>query len=175
MVGKVEISLHELILNPGIMHKQISTLTGAESGSHMPGELHWEVGFYGKPDFRPALRTSGKNVNLPEGLKDHPELQDDQGVLETALEDAVMHTPPDPLWPSGVTSLVVHQIVNLEIRNLSGSYGSRKNGKEYSPGMESGDIKDEEGGKLPSSYCTVALNDQLVRSFHSFPYMYNSS
>lgn len=163
MVGKVEISLHDLILNPGMMHQQTSTLTGVESGSRMPGELHWEVGFFGKTEFRPALRTSGKDVNLPAGLKDRPELQDDQGVLENALEDAVMHTPPDPLWLSGIVSLVVHQIVNLETRSLKGSYGSRNNGKEYSPGMETGEIKQEEGGKLPSAYCTIALNDRFVR------------
>lgn len=163
MVGKVEISLHDLILNPGVMHQQISTLTGVESGSRMPGELHWEVGYFGKAELRPALRTSGKDVNLPAGLRDRPDLQDDQGVLENALEDAVMHTPPDPLWPSGIASLVVHQIVNLETRSLKGNYGSRKNGKEYSPGMETGEIKQEEGGKLPSAYCTIALNDQLVR------------
>lgn len=165
MVGKVEIPLHDLMLNPGVMHEQVSTLTGTESGTTMPGELHWEVGFFGKPDFRPALRTSGKDVNLPDRLKDRLELQNDQGVLENPLEDAVMHTPPDPLFPSGIVSLVVHQIVNLEIRNLTGNYGNRKNGKEYSPGMETGEIKQEEGGKLPSSYCTIALNDQLVRPY----------
>ncbi|RPB08324.1 hypothetical protein P167DRAFT_512393 [Morchella conica CCBAS932] len=162
MVGKVEIPLRDLMLNPGRMHEQVSTLTGAESGTSMPGKLYWEVGFFGKPDFRPALRTSGKDVNLPDQLKDRPELQDDQGVLENTLEDAVMHTPPDPLFPSGIVSLVVHQIVNLEIRDLTGNYGNRKNGKEYSPGMETGEIKQEEGGKLPSAYCTIAINDQLV-------------
>lgn len=174
MTGKVEISLHDLILNPGVMHQQISTLAGADSGSRMPGKLHWEVGFFDKTNFRPALRTSGKNVNLPAGLQDRSELQDDQGVLENTLEDAVMHTPPDPLWPSGIVSLVVHQIVNLEIRNLSGNYGTRKNGKEYSPGMEAGDIKEEEGGKLPSAYCTIALNDKLV-SLTSFLAFYVSN
>lgn len=174
MVGKVEISLHDLILNPGMMHQQISTLAGADSGSSMPGKLHWEVGFFGKPDFRPALRTSGKDVNLPAGLEDRPELQDDQGVLENALEDAVMHTPPDPLWPSGIVSLVVHQIVNLETRSLKGNYGSRKNGKEYSPGMETGEIKQEEGGKLPSAYCTIALNDQLVSTPFFIPSLVSS-
>lgn len=167
MVGKVEISLHELMLNPSIIHSQVSKLTGAESGTSMPGELYWDVGFFEKPNFRPALRTAGENVALPDKLKDRPELQDDQGVLENSLEDDVMHTPPDPLWPSGIISLVVHQIVNLEIRDLGGSYGSRKGGKEYSPGMETGEIKQEEGGKLPSAYCTITLNDQLVCTPHS--------
>ena len=128
----------------------------------MPGELHWSVGFFGKPQFRSALRTSGKDVNLPPQLKDNPALQDDQGTLETPYEDMVMHTPPDPLFPSGIVSVIVHQVVNLEMKDLKGTFGKRKDGKEYSPGMSTGENKQEEGGKLPSSYCTILLNDELV-------------
>ncbi|KAI5799888.1 hypothetical protein EDC01DRAFT_648048 [Geopyxis carbonaria] len=161
-VGKVEIPIQDLMIESGKMHKQVSKLKGEEANSDMPGELHWSVGFFGKAQFRPALRTSGKDVNLPDALKDEPALQDDKGSLDTEKEDATMHTPPDPLFPSGIVSVVVHQIVNLEIRDQSGTYGSRKNGKEYSPGMKTGENKEEEGGKLPSAYCTVALNDQLL-------------
>lgn len=161
-VGKVEIPIQDLMIDSGKMHKQVSKLTGEENNSEMPGELYWSVGFFGKAQFRPALRTSGKDVNLPDALKDDPALQDDKGSLDTAKEDAAMHTPPDPLFPSGIVSVVVHQIVNLEIRDQSGTYGSRKNGKEYSPGMLTGESKQEEGGKLPSAYCTIALNDQLL-------------
>jgi hypothetical protein len=60
----------------------------------------------------------------------------------------------------------VHQIVNLELENITGTYGSRK-GREYEPGQEMGEIKEEEGGKLPSSYCTIIINDQLVSIFPS--------
>lgn len=162
MVGKVEISLHELVLNPGRMHNQVSHLAGEGAGSAMPGELHWSVGFFGKSQLRPALRTSGKDVNLPNELKDHPELQDAKGSLYTSDEDAIMHTPPDPLFPSGILSIILHQIVNLEVKNQTGTYENRKNGKEYSPGQETGENTQEEGGKLPSSYCTIALNDLLV-------------
>jgi Ca2+-dependent lipid-binding protein len=161
-VGKCEISLHDLMLEPGKMHKKISTLSGEESGSTMPGKLHWSVGFFGKPNLRPALRTNGKDINLPKELQDHPELQDAKGSLDTAEEDAIMCTPPDPLFPSGILSVIVHQIVNLEVKEQTGTYHTRKNGKEYSPGMETGENSQEEGGKLPSSYCTIALNDQLA-------------
>jgi hypothetical protein len=130
----------------------------------MPGELHWEVGFFGKTQFRKALRTDGKNVNLPKELKDKNELQDDKGAIDTAMEDAVVHTPPDPLWPSGVVSVVVHQIVGLELANIKGSVGGkRKGGREYEPARpEAGEVKEEEGKKLPSSYCTILINDDLV-------------
>jgi C2 domain len=161
IVGKVELSLQTLLQHPGKMYPQVSKLMGLAEGSEMPGELRWEVGYFGKPRFRPALRTHGKDVNLPDNLKDDPNLQDDKGTLENAEEDAVAHTPPDPLWPSGICSVIVHQIVNLELTNIKGSKGNRK-GREFEPAQETGEIKEEEGKSLPSAYATIMFNDQLV-------------
>ena len=161
IVGKVELSMQELIQHPGQMYPQISKLSGLESGSDMPGELHWEVGFFSKPKLRPALRTDGKDPNLPETLKDSKELQDQKGSLDTETEDAVEHTPPDPLWPTGVCSVIVHQIVNLELENIQGSEGNRK-GREFEPAKPYGENTEEQGGTLPTSYCTIHFNDQLV-------------
>lgn len=166
IVGKVELSMQKMIQHPGKMYPQVSKLRGMHSESSMPGELHWEVGFFGKPQFRPALRTDGKDVNLPDQLKDKKELQDEKGSLDNATEDAVVHTPPDPLWPSGICSVIVHQIVNLELENIKGSDGKRK-GREYEPAVEAGEIKVEEHKKLPSSYCTILFNDELVRCYLS--------
>lgn len=129
--------------------------------STMPGELHWEVGYFGKPQFRKALRTDGKNKALPDALKDKPEFQDEKGVVNSAEDDAVQHTPPDPLWPSGICSVVVHQIVNLELENIKGSEGNRK-GREFEPAKSYGETTEEEGKELPSSYCTILYNDELV-------------
>lgn len=162
VVGKVEMSIQKLIQHPGKMFPQTSKLQGVQAGSSMPGELHWEVGFFGKTLFRKALRTDGKNQNLSKELQDKPELQEDEGVPATQEEEDVLHTPPDPLWPSGVVSIVLHQIVGLELANIKGSDGNRK-GKEYEPARpEAGEVKEEEGKKLPSSYCTILVNDDLV-------------
>ncbi|KAF2190610.1 hypothetical protein K469DRAFT_721518 [Zopfia rhizophila CBS 207.26] len=161
IVGKVELSMQKMIQHPGKMYPQISKLAGMDAGSEMPGELHWEVGYFGKPQFRPALRTDGKNRALPDELKNNPELQDEKGVTNSGQDDAVMHTPPDPLWPSGVCSIIVHQIVNLELENVKGSNGNRK-GREYEPAKPFGESTEETGGNLPTSYCTILFNDQLV-------------
>ena len=161
-MGKVELSMQKLIQHPGKMYPQVSRLTGMEAHSEMPGELHWEVGYFTKPKFRRGLRTDGKNQNLPDSLKDDPKLQDDKGVLNNDDKDAVAHTPPDPLWLSGICSVVIHQIVNLELENIHGSNGNRK-GREYEPAKPAGENSDEVSKKLPSSYCTILLNDQLVR------------
>ena len=162
IVGKVELSLQKMIQHPGKMYPQVSKLSGMDADSTMPGELHWEIGYFGKPHYRKALRTDGKNKALPDALKDKPELQDEKGVVNTEEDDAVQHTPPDPLWPSGVCSLVVHQIVNLELENVKGSEGNRR-GREYEPAKPSGESTEEEGKTLPTSYCTILFNDELVR------------
>ncbi|KAI1364973.1 hypothetical protein F5Y08DRAFT_305513 [Xylaria arbuscula] len=163
VVGKVELSLQKLIQHPGKMYPQVSKLRGVKAGSDMPGELHWEVGFFGKTQFRSALRTDGKDINLPKELRDKKELQDDKGAIENEEEDAVTHTPPDPLFPSGILSVVVHQMVGLELANVKGSQGGkRKGGKEYEPARDAGEIKEESAKTLPSAYCTICLNDELA-------------
>ena len=158
IVGKVELSMQKLIQHPGKMYPQVSKLAGMEADSEMPGELHWEVGYFGKPRFRPALRTDGKDKNLPGTLKDNKELQDEKGTLNNEQDDAVAHTPPDPLWPSGICSVIVHQIVNLELENVKGSEGDRK-GREYEPAKPAGESTEEEGKHLPTSYCLIHFND----------------
>lgn len=164
VVGKVELSLQKLIQHPGKMYQQVSKLRGVKADSEMPGELHWEVGFFGKTQFRAAMRTDGKDLNLPPELRNKKELQDDKGAINTEKEDAVAHTPPDPLWPSGILSIVVHQIVNLELENMKGSEGGkRKGGKEYEPARpDAGEVKEESSKSLPSAYCAILLNDELV-------------
>lgn len=163
VVGKVELSLRKLIQHPGKIFQQVSKLRGIKAGSDMPGELHWEVGYFEKTQFRAALRSDGKNLSLPRELQDKEELQDDKGAINNDEEDAVTHTPPDPLWPSGVLSVVIHQIVNLELANVKGSHGGRrKRGREYEPARDAGEIKEEAAKTLPSAYCTICLNDELA-------------
>ncbi|KAG5938542.1 hypothetical protein E4U59_003698 [Claviceps monticola] len=162
VVGKVELSIQKLIQHPGKMYPQVSKLRGVKAESTMPGELHWEVGFFGKTQFRKALRTHGKDIKLLKELADKPEFQDEKGTINNEDEDAVVHTPPDPLWPSGILSIVVHQIVGLELAHVKGSEGNRK-GKEYQPARpEAGEVKEEQSHKLPSSYCTILVNDDLA-------------
>jgi hypothetical protein len=161
IVGKVELSIQKMIQHPGKMFPQTSKLAGMDAGSEMPGELRWEIGYFGKPQFRSALRTDGKNTALPDALRDDPKFQDEKGTANTTEEDAVHYTPPDPLWPSGVASVIVHQIVNLELENIKGTTGNRKE-REFEPAKPYGEAKEEQSTTLPTSYCTICLNDELV-------------
>jgi Ca2+-dependent lipid-binding protein len=63
VVGKVELSVQKMIQHPGKMYPQMSKLRGMDQNSSMPGELHLEVGYFGKPQFRPAMRSHGKDLN----------------------------------------------------------------------------------------------------------------
>jgi hypothetical protein len=56
---------------------------------------------------------------------------------------------------------VVHQIVHLQLANIEGTTGSRK-GREYEPAKNYGEGTEEEGKELPTSYCKIMLNDELV-------------
>jgi len=94
--------------------------------STMPSELHWKL----------------VNSGLP-------------CETNTATDDAVTHTPLDPLWPSGVCSVIIHH-VNLEPENIEGSQGNRK-GREYEPAKPSGENKEGTGGHLPTSYSTISF------------------
>ena len=51
--------------------------------------------------------------------------------------------------------------MNLELENIKGSAGNRK-GREYEPAKPAGESTEEEHKDLPSSYCLIHFNDQLV-------------
>jgi hypothetical protein len=69
----------------------------------------------------------------------------------------VQRTPPDPKYPSGILSVVIHQINNLERQNLKGASGDR----EGMAGQDT-DEPSEQGSNLPSGYCEIIINDDLV-------------
>ncbi|KAI5302839.1 hypothetical protein KEM56_000297 [Ascosphaera pollenicola] len=166
IVGKITLPIKNMIERPGKMFSVTSKLSGVDEGSEMPGELLWEVGFFGKPSFRKSMRTDGKNHNLPENMEDRPELQDEVGKIDSEEDDAVVHTPPDPIWPSGICNIVIHQIVNLELEEIKGTYQHRKN-HEYDSARKYGENKEETGDNLPTSYCSVHMNDALIHRTRS--------
>ncbi|EGD90977.1 hypothetical protein H112_01565 [Trichophyton rubrum D6] len=163
IVGKVELSMQNLLQHPGKMFPITSKLQGMDAGTEMPGELFWEVGYFRKPHFRHALRTDGKDETLPKDLKDHPALQDEKGNVPEPEDDAeaVTCTPPDPLWPSGICTIVIHQVVNLQVQDIKGTLRNRK-GNEYEAARSYGESTGEEGKQFPTSYCTIHMNDEPI-------------
>jgi hypothetical protein len=77
-----------------------------------------------------------------------------------------MHTPLDPLWPGGVCSVTIHQIINLELENIKGSQGNRK-GREYEPAKPSGENR---GDRRPPSYKLLYDSRTRAKAVSSQPF-----
>lgn len=58
----------------------------------------------------------------------------------------------------GILSVVVHQINNLELKDLSGTSGKDREGQA---GQDT-DEPSEQSDNLPSAYCEILTNDQMV-------------
>lgn len=91
--------------------------------------------------------------------------------VDTTEETDVRRTPPDPKFASGVLSIIVHQINNLECQNLAGKSGNNREGQA---GQDT-DNASEASGNLPSAYCEILVNDDMifktrVKQYSSNPY-----
>ncbi|BFZ57068.1 hypothetical protein PYCC9005_004118 [Savitreella phatthalungensis] len=159
VVGKIDFDIRELIRDyTGKICERHDTLKDAD-GKELPGLLHWDIGYFPKSAFKASMRTHGLDTSLPKALREKDEFKDDRGVINTQGEADVVSIPPDPTLPSGICTLLIHQIENLEVHRASGTFGSYE---PWTPAQQVGENTDEEGGNLPSSYCTILCNDELV-------------
>lgn len=87
-----------------------------------------------------------------------PEFQNARSIALDDLEAAVLVTPPDPEWPSGIVSIQVHEVRGLGVKtegretNVVKTPGHSREGEK---GQDEGGQELEEGEGLPSSYCMV--------------------
>jgi hypothetical protein len=159
VVGKVSFDLRQLIKDDARKVMERSDELFDKKSKRLPGKLNWDIGYFPKSQWKKSMKSDGKDMALAKELRDHPDLQDDKGVVVTEDEKAITTTPPDPSLPSGICSVLIHQIANLEVHRPSGSFGSYQ---PWTPAQITGENTDEEGDNLPSSYCTVLCNDELV-------------
>lgn len=174
-LGKIEVSLKELMQNPnskGRMWDRHDAFQAFESKESMPGSLDWSVGYFSKTRIQeeqlqrqtvdPDVRTLGqlkdkvsKEVDrkLREATDKAETLEIDQQKaqdLKIKEDNMLISVPPSSHYPTGIFSIQIHQITGLELEQRNKSEG------------QEGD--DSEGGTddLPSSYCTVLLNHQMI-------------
>ncbi|KZV88102.1 hypothetical protein EXIGLDRAFT_839449 [Exidia glandulosa HHB12029] len=182
LLGRVQIPVKELMKRPNEMFDREDPLMGFENANKMEGKLVWSIGYFEKVPLNKKLerlpehtegapvaakppKTAPEMEMLPGDKAPNPAAQD----LPPPPPD-VQRTPPDPEWPSGVLSIVVHQINNLERQNLRGTNGDR----EGQAGQDT-DEPSEEGSNLPSAYCEIVVNDDLVyktrvKQYSSMPF-----
>ncbi|KAF8323426.1 hypothetical protein DL93DRAFT_2223342 [Clavulina sp. PMI_390] len=160
LVGRVIVSLKELMKDRNVMHDREDTLSGFQDADSMPGTISWSVGYYDKAPLNRAIQNKPEDAipdaeDLPDDKKE--ELKPTPTVADTTDEADALTTPPDPAQPSGVLSVIVHYISNLERQDLKGASGDR----EGSAGQDTDDPT-EQSGNLPSSYCEILLNDDMI-------------
>ena len=151
MMGFADIDIVDLIRRRGEPVRHVSPLASPDSRDR-PGSIEYTVGYYGKLPPNETLKTDGSDPNLPEDLKDKPEFKDARAVALNDLEAAVLVTPPDPKWPSGLLSVQVHEIRDLCIKTMGKGRGKKCEGEK---GQDDGEEVAEEGEGLPSAYCTM--------------------
>ena len=156
MMGFVEIDLVDLIRHRGAPVRRISQLSSPDSRDR-PGSVEYTIGYYAKRPPTASLRSDGQDPGIPDDLRDKPEFRNAREIALNDLEAAVLVTPPDPAWPSGIVSVQVHEIRGLGIRREGRERNiiKTKSSGEGEKGQDEQGQEVEEGEGLPSSYCSM--------------------
>ncbi|PWY97616.1 hypothetical protein BCV70DRAFT_208454 [Testicularia cyperi] len=156
IVGRVNKPIKELIANANHPQDRKDKLMGFEDADDMPGTLKWKVAFYEKADFNKALVPNKKKEEM---TKVEQETQRQASATDSAAEATALHCPPDPDYPAGILSIIVHHISGLENREVErGVMGKEREGT-YGQDV---DAKAGEGKALPSGYVEFIVNDDII-------------
>ncbi|KAJ9109924.1 hypothetical protein QFC19_001905 [Naganishia cerealis] len=169
LVGRIQIPVSELMKNPNQMIRREDSLKGFEDADEMTGKLHWSIGYFEKVPLKKELERlptaeEAKSMPAPDS-KTPPEMEmrPNDAAPNPAKKDLpppppdVQKTRPDPEYPSGVFNLTIHHAMNVERQDLTG----RKGNREGQAGQDTDELS-EQNDNLPSPYCEVIVNDDLV-------------
>ena len=174
LVGRVHLPLFDLMKEPGKVQRRTDSLEGFEDSDTMSGTLTWSIAYYEKAKLNTSLSTKkGTATRLPKETQDKANAEQQPTSADTEEEAKALHIPPHKNTKSGVLSVIIHQISNLERQNLKGASGSKKN-REGTAGQDT-DAPEEEGPNLPNSYCEIYVNDNMIyktrtKMYTSMPY-----
>ncbi|KAK7462733.1 hypothetical protein VKT23_007320 [Stygiomarasmius scandens] len=166
LIGRVQMPVKQLIneLPKNQMVRRQDKLMGFEDADHMDGVLHWSIGYFDKVPLKKELELPPETPPPPPSKTPvEMEMRPGDKAPNPGARDLpppppdVKRTPPDPDFPSGILSVVVHQINNLERQNLRGHTGER----EGQAGQDTDDPS-EQNDNLPSAYVEIIVNDDLV-------------
>lgn len=177
-LGRIEISLKELMRNDksnGKLWSRTDTFQAMKAGESMPGKLDWSVGYFTKTplmDYQVAHVSCDENVKTVSRLKEKSyadskaKLREAAHTKKSELEqlkkadfqgksiDMISQSPPNDDYPSGIVSIHIHQITNLELE--------RQNRSRDADASDPEDQENEGSDNLPDSYCTLILNHKEV-------------
>lgn len=125
LVGRIQIPVAELIEKPNQMLRRTDPLKGFEDADGMTGHLHWSIGYFEKVPLKKELERGltaeeqkAKPADPPKTAPEQEMRPDDQAP-NPAKKDLpppppdVEKTRPDPEYPSGVLSIVLHHVSEL--------------------------------------------------------------
>ncbi|KIJ49556.1 hypothetical protein M422DRAFT_225382 [Sphaerobolus stellatus SS14] len=164
LMGRIQIPVKKLIETPNQTFRRADKLMGYEDADSIEGTLHWSIGYYTKVPLRKDLERLPENPPEPKKTATEMEMRPGDKAPNPAARDLpppppdVERTPPDPDYPSGILSIVIHQINNLERQNLGGASGKDREGQA---GQDTDDPS-EQSSNLPSAYCEIIINDDLI-------------
>ncbi|KLT44405.1 hypothetical protein CC85DRAFT_242629 [Cutaneotrichosporon oleaginosum] len=168
LVGRVQIPIEELMAKPNKMYRREDSLKGFEDGNEMPGKLVWSIGYFDRVPLdkkyerlptieeakaQPAPVSAPSKEMLPGDAAPNP-ARDFMPPEAPTLDK----TRPDPEWNSGILSIILHQVTNLERQHLEGKSGKDREGEA---GQDTDDPS-EQTENLPSGYGEFIVNDSLV-------------
>ncbi|CAH7672644.1 hypothetical protein PPACK8108_LOCUS7460 [Phakopsora pachyrhizi] len=167
LVGRVHLSVSEIMSRPNCLIKRQDELQGFQDADYMRGLLTWSVGYFSKTELIPALQKQEERDN-----HEAEALGETQGPKTPAKKMTVstMHTPPSPKLKSGILSVIIHHINNLERANLKGASGDREGAQGQDTSAPS-----EQDDNLPCAYCEIIVNDRMiyktrVKQFTTMPF-----
>jgi hypothetical protein len=129
LVGRVQIPVAELMKTPNKMIRREDSLRGFEDANDMPGKISWSIGYFQKAPLEKELErapTAEEAKAAPQPSKTPPEMEmlPSDAAPNPAKKDLpppapnVEKTKPNPKWPSGVLSVILHQVSLLCTRCL---------------------------------------------------------
>ncbi|KAF2212533.1 hypothetical protein CERZMDRAFT_58831 [Cercospora zeae-maydis SCOH1-5] len=182
-LGRIELDLKKIMRSDetnGQMHYRTDGFKALKAGEDMPGKLEWRLGYFSKTrlqDCQFDKQTFDQSIRAQDDLerkvdevcrrklreamikkgrhsRTQQELEQQKAQEKKTYEDAmVISAPPPDGYPSGIFSLVIHQITGLELETKNKSTADKNSAHED---------EEEEGDALPSAYCTVIINHRKV-------------
>lgn len=176
-LGRVEVDLKEIMHDSRSRRKMWDREDGfmaMDADEKMPGSLEWSVGYFRKVKIQEeqlVRQTAEPGIRSVQQLKDRVSEEAARKLREATTQDVsdeidlqkaqdlktredqlIISSPPPQAYPTGILSVQVHNITGLQFKKLNKGRGQDDEGND-AEGIDN---------DLPSSYCTVILNQEKI-------------
>ncbi|KAG8802944.1 hypothetical protein FRC17_006310, partial [Serendipita sp. 399] len=154
LIGRVEIDVAELMGKHNEATRKVVAMR--QSGTNKEsGTVEYTIGFFSKL----APGSTNSATEIPQEILEKDSFKKARQSALTDLEAAVAITPPPDDFVSGILGIQLHEIRELGVIKDNMRLGHSGKGSSIKPEGEQ-EVESDKG--LPSSYCTVMINDEPV-------------